>query len=64
MYSRRSYPVQLLASSMASYILCEPLAVGQTITPYGVLSVFLQSQDLTSNLATPEPSAGDTLSVH
>src|SRR5437868_13998321 len=49
---------------MPPYISCEQLPVDWTATTYMVLLAPLQSQDLTTDLATTKPSAHDPGTKH
>src|SRR5205807_10636423 len=49
---------------MPPYISCEQLPVDWTATTYTVLLTRLQSQDLTSDLATTKASAYDPEAIH
>src|SRR5437899_4874411 len=49
---------------MPPYISCEQLPIGWTATTYTVLLARLQSQNLTSDLATTKPSAHDPGAKH
>src|SRR5207302_389507 len=49
---------------MPPYISCEQLPVDWTATTHTVLLACLQSQDLTSDLATTKPSAHDPGAKH